>query len=81
MTTPGVLGYVCCFCGSVVDPMPPDVGQLAFSMRYQEGKSEQKDYFYCHFACFLELLHPPMNNCLLESRKESTELIEGSDGL
>ena len=64
------VGYECCFCRLAIDPTPPDIGQLAFSMRYQEGESGQKDLFYCHFECFVGRLHPSMKDVFLNSLEE-----------
>jgi len=55
-------GYICCFCGQGIEPIPPDVGRLIYTTCFDMSINMQVDQqFYCHAEClrsrFFPLVH------------------------
>ena len=62
------LYYDCCFCGLPVDPVPPDVCDLHYSLCERNGEiSSISGSFNCHVQCLLERLHPSMKHYVTET--------------
>jgi hypothetical protein len=50
--------YQCCFCGLVIDPIPPDVGGLLYSTLIDRDEPEQfHQQLFCHRECLQDRLH------------------------
>jgi hypothetical protein len=54
-----IQGYICCFCGQSIDPLPPDVASLVYTTCADQmsTKLQRSQEFYCHTKCFQERLH------------------------
>lgn len=51
--------FQCCFCGKLVDPVPPDVGSLIYTTCRTGPSNLQKDQeIFCHASCLRAVLHP-----------------------
>jgi hypothetical protein len=56
------LQYQCCFCGTAIEPISPDVGSLLYTSNWDKSKDLQSNQaLYCHSTCLQAKLHPSVH--------------------
>jgi hypothetical protein len=59
--------YQCCFCGTTIDPVSPDVGGLLYYTCADRGKGFQSDQqLFCHTRCLTERVHQSVHLYVLD---------------